>query len=47
MLVEILLLVALLFLLFYRYVTKNFGKWEELGIPHLKGYFPFGSNKVF
>jgi hypothetical protein len=46
MLVEILLLLALILLLLYRYVTKNFNKWEQLGIPHVKGHFPFGSHKV-
>jgi hypothetical protein len=44
--VEVLLLVSLLLLLLYRYVTKNFNKWEQLGIPYLKGYFPMGSHMV-
>ena len=40
---EILLVLISLLLLLYRYVTKNFGKWQALGIPHSKGSFPFGS----
>ena len=43
MLFEILLGLLALFLILYRYVTKNFGKWEALGIPYAKGTFPFGS----
>jgi hypothetical protein len=43
---ELLLLVALLLLLFYWRVTRNFGKWKELGIPHVPGHFPFGSHKA-
>jgi len=43
MLLEILLGILVLFLILYRYVTKNFGKWEALGIPYAKGTFPFGS----
>ena len=30
-----------------RYSFPSFDKWEQLGIPHLKGYFPLGSHKVF
>merc|ERR1711910_251272 len=30
-------------LLFYRYITKNFNKFEKLGIPYEKGHFPPGS----
>ena len=41
--IEILLVLISLFCLLYRYITKNFGKWQALGIPHSKGYFPFGS----
>ena len=41
--VEILLGIFILFLILYRYVTKQFGKWEALGIPYIKGSFPFGS----
>ena len=40
---EILLVLLSVFLLFYRYVTKNFGKWKSLGIPYSSGHFPFGS----
>merc|ERR1711874_402960 len=43
MLFEILLGLFALFLILYRYVTKNFGKWEALGVPYVKGSFPFGS----
>ncbi len=46
MFAELLLLVALLLLLFYWRVTRNFGKWKELGIPHVPGRFPFGSHKA-
>jgi len=27
----------------YKYVTKNFGKWERLGVPYEEGHFPYGS----
>jgi len=40
---EILLILVSLFLALYWYITKSFGKWKELGIPHSKPYFPFGS----
>ena len=40
---EFLLILISLFLALYWYVTKSFGKWKELGIPHSKPYFPFGS----
>jgi len=40
---EILLVLLSLFLVFYHYVTKNFGKWKTLGIPYTSGHFPFGS----
>jgi len=40
---EILLTLISLFLVLYWYVTKSFGKWKELGIPHSKPSFPFGS----
>lgn len=43
MLFEILLGLLALFLILYRYVTKNFGKWKDLGVPYAKGSFPFGS----
>ena len=41
---EISLLCLALFLWFYRYVTKGFGKWEALGIPCISGTFPHGSH---
>ena len=31
-------------LLLYRYVVKNFGRWEKEGIPTIPGTFPWGSN---
>ena len=40
---EIFLILLTLLLVLYRYVTKSFGKWKDLGIPYSKGYFPFGS----
>merc|ERR1711970_744858 len=40
---EIFLILVTLLLVLYRYVTKSFGKWKDLGIPYSKGYFPFGS----
>ena len=40
---EIFLILVTLFLVLYRYVTKSFGKWKDLGIPYAKGHFPFGS----
>ena len=47
--IEILLLVVVLSLLLYgyayRYVTKNFGRWEKKGIPAIPGEFPWGSSK--
>lgn len=43
MLLEILLVLGVLFLLLYRYTTKNFGRWEKEGIPTLPGHFPYGS----
>jgi hypothetical protein len=46
MFAELLLLAALLLLLFYWRVTRNFGKWKKLGIPHVPGRFPFGSHKA-
>ena len=30
-------------LMLYRYITKNFDKFEKLGIPYEKGHFPSGS----
>ena len=29
--------------MFVRYVTKNFDKWENLGVPHNKPSFPCGT----
>ena len=40
---EILRVLLSLFLVLYRLVTKNFGKWKTLGIPYSAGSFPFGS----
>ena len=40
---EIFLFLISLFLIIYWYVTKSFGRWKDLGIPHSKPYFPFGS----
>merc|ERR1712106_201077 len=40
---EILLILISLVLVLYWYVTKSFGKWKELGIPHSKPSVPFGS----
>jgi len=31
----------------FRYVTKDFDKWEKLGIAYEKGHFPFGSFNLF
>jgi cytochrome P450 len=44
---EIVLGLLALLLYFYHYVTKQFGFFEELGIPFSKPYFPFGSSNVF
>ena len=33
----------ILYIPLFRYVTKDFDKWERMGIPYEKGYFPFGS----
>eukprot|EP00091_Calanus_sinicus_P019162 TRINITY_DN4688_c0_g1_i1.p1 TRINITY_DN4688_c0_g1~~TRINITY_DN4688_c0_g1_i1.p1 ORF type:complete len:276 (-),score=79.30 TRINITY_DN4688_c0_g1_i1:677-1504(-) len=44
---EILLILLSLFLALYRLITKQFGKWKNLGIPHAKGSFPFGSYNFF
>ncbi len=43
MIVEILLLLAALAAAFYFYMTKKFGQWRDMGIPHSKPSFPFGS----
>ena len=44
---ELLLVAGTLFLLLYYYVTKNFGHWRSLGVPHTPGYFPWGSVNYF
>ena len=44
---EILLILLSLFLALYHLITKQFGKWKTLGIPHAKGSFPFGSYNFF
>ena len=44
MLFEGILIAATVFLIFYRYVTKNFDCWEKIGIPYIKGIFPYGSH---
>jgi len=46
MLLEIGLLVVTLFLAFYWWIAKNFGKWERLGFPCISGSFPWGSHKA-
>ena len=43
MLIELLLVLLGLILAAYLYVTQNFGKWKKLGVPYVKGTFPFGS----
>ena len=45
--VELLALLLVLFLLFYRMVTKNFDKWEKAGIAFKPGHFPHGSVNIF
>ena len=45
--VEVMALLVLLFLLFYRMVTKNFDKWERAGIAFKPGHFPYGSVNIF
>ena len=42
--IEILLFVAIIFLLLYRFNTKNYGRWEKEGIPTIPGRFPYGSH---
>merc|ERR1719499_13166 len=46
MLVEILLIIVFLFAALYWYITKSFDKWEKLGIPYVKGHFPYGSYNI-
>jgi len=43
MLIEILLLLVVLFLAFYKFTTRNFNRFKEIGIPFAKPSFPFGS----
>lgn len=45
--IEILLIVATIFLFLYWFIAKNFGKWERLGFPCISGHFPYGSHKEF
>ena len=40
---EIILVILGLILALYLYITKSFGKWKKLGVPYVKGTFPFGS----
>ena len=44
---EVLALFLVLFLLFYRMITKNFDKWEKAGIAFKPGHFPYGSVNIF
>ena len=44
MLLEIILILIALCLVFYRYVTKNFDRWKDIGVPFIKGRFPYGSH---
>jgi len=44
MLVEILLCLVAAILLLYKYITKNFDRYEKLGIPGPKPSFPFGTH---
>ena len=41
--IELLLLLLLLIILLYRYVTRNFDRFEKLGLPGDKPSFPFGT----
>jgi len=41
--IEILLGLVALILALYVYVTKNFNRYKDLGVPYEKGVFPFGS----
>jgi len=43
MLIEIILFLVIICLAFYAYVTKNFNRYKDLGIPFIKPSFPFGS----
>lgn len=44
MLVEILLFLVAAILLLYRYITKNFDRYEKLGLAGPKPSFPFGTH---
>ena len=45
--VEVMALLLVLFLLFYRMITKNFDRWEKAGIAFKPGHFPYGSVNIF
>ena len=45
--IELGLVILALFVALYLYVTKNFNRYKELGIPYVKGSFPFGSFNFF
>ena len=44
---EIPLILLSLFLVLYRQITKQFGKWKILGVPYAEGSFPFGTYNFF
>ena len=44
--VEILLLLLLLGVIIYRWITKSFDKWEKIGLPHDKPRFPNGTHNL-
>ena len=46
-LATVVLATSLSSLALYRYVTKNFDRWEKLGIPYQAGRFPVGSINLF
>ena len=43
---ELLLLVLLLGVLLYRWITKSFDKWEKIGLTHDKPKFPYGTHNI-
>ncbi|XP_046671766.1 probable cytochrome P450 6a13 isoform X1 [Homalodisca vitripennis] len=45
LLLELFCLVPLLIYFFYKYHTKNYNYWKNLGVPYKEGTFPFGSIK--
>jgi len=45
-LVEVGLLVLLLTIIVYRWITKSFDKWKNAGIPHDKPSFPQGTHNI-